>query len=196
MPMLANVEIHFIRLDPKRPNAKLNKSNPTWEIQMRTNSIEQKEEWAEVGLTPKLMKYKDGDPKEGELILTEDGKKQWACSMRKKSIKADKSPMPPVEVVDGNLDPVDPNTVAAGSVANIRFITYPYKDKNEKDATGFSLMGIQLIKHIVYAGGQREDFDKTETTRITPPPKEEGDSSGSSSAPSAPPKDVKPEDQF
>jgi len=44
MPIINNASIWFAKLDPKRPNNKFNKTNPTWECQIRTESKEVKKE--------------------------------------------------------------------------------------------------------------------------------------------------------
>ena len=173
MAILNNVEVFFVRCDPAHPNAQFNKKNPRWEVQLITSDPAQKEEWAGHGLRPKLMVGKEGAPNEGEPILNAKGQKQWKLTLTKNSLKEEDGVMvkaKPVEVVDGNCDEVDPNTIGNGSVCNVRVYLYQYdstKRPGTKD-TGHILMGIQVLKHIVYTPKPREGFGKAETTRIVP----------------------------
>ena len=145
--ILKNCEIWHVRLDPKRPDAKFDKENPRWTIQCRTDNPAQKEEWAKAGLTVKLMVHNKGEH-EGEPMLNEKGKKQWRINLQRKSKKRDGSNSEPVKVVNGSLDPIDPNTIGNGSIANIRL--YQYESKEDKEKLISMLMSMQIVKHIVY----------------------------------------------
>ena len=212
MAILQNVTINFVKCDPSRPNAQFSKKNPRWEVQVITDNIDVKNQWAALGLRPKLIQYKEGDPKEGEPILNTAGNKQWKLGLSKNSLKDENGtmvPATPPEVVDGNKNPVDPNTIGNGSVANVRVYLYEYPSTKEpgKMATGHILMGIQVVRHIVYTPKPREEFGTTETERIVPVAEtaEDGGNSGvaASSAsptpsptPSVAPMDNLPEDKF
>lgn len=171
MPIIANAEIWFTKLNPKRPNAAYNKENPTWELQIRTDNVDVKKSWEELKLKPKLIVGKEGSENEGEPIL-KDGKKQWRVNLRKKSIDKDGNPAKPVKVVDGSLNDIDPDTIGNGSIGNIRIFQYEYKAK-DKEGTASMPTAIQLTKHIVYVREARDDdFSMTDTERVVPPPKD------------------------
>ncbi len=189
MAIIKNAEIHFVKCNPKRPNAKYNKKNPTWEVQIRAHDKETKDNLAKLGLKPKPVR----ETEEGPVLY-------WRVNLRKKSIKEDGEKAGPVRVVDGSLNDVDPDTIGNGSIANVRIFQYDYKD----DATGETgrasvLMGIQLVKHILYKPKARDDdFEETET-EIVPNDNDEDDGDdgdfkkaraddGGSKTPSAPPK--------
>lgn len=176
MPIIENCPIFFAKLNPARPNAAYNKKNPTWELQVRTTSLEFKKYLETFNIRMKLMVYKEGTENEGDPILTEDGKKQWRVNLRKKSLKFVKGsktnemePAKPVNVVDGNLDDVDPDTIGNGSIANIRVYQYEYEKEDGTKALASMLTDVQLVHHVLYAAKPHdpaESFGKTETTRV------------------------------
>ena len=155
MAIIKDCSIWFAKLDPKRPNSKFNKKNPTWELQIRTNDKNVKKEWEALGLGVKPVVPDEGEP-------------YFRVNLRKKSIKEDGEPASYVKVVDGNLKDVDPNTVGNGSIGNIRIFQYKYKNDG-KEGTASVLMGIQLTRHILYKAKPRDDdFEETETEVVAP----------------------------
>lgn len=170
MALIKNAEIWHLRADPKRPNAKFNPANPTWEVQIRTYSKEQKKEWEGLGLSVKA-------------VVPDEGAPYWRVNLKKKSIKKGGDAASPVDVVNGKMKPIDPATVGNGSVANIRLFEYTYPKKDGKgDGTAFVLMGIQITKLKIYdAPARTDDFEETETEVI-----EDDESEGTSSTPTPP----------
>lgn len=159
MAIIRNCMIFHAKLDPKRPNAKMDPENPSWELQIRTTDTKQRDDWRAQGLKPKLLIHGKGDM-EGEPVLSEDGKKQWRVNLKKKSIAKGGEKAVAPEVVDGNLNPIDPNTIGNGSIGNVR--VYQYESKREDNPGMVSiLMGVQLSYHKIYAGS-RESFDTCE----------------------------------
>jgi hypothetical protein len=194
--VLKDVEIWFPKLNPKRPNGRFDPKNPTWEVQGRTLSVdtareeaiaealalgetqenaeiigekaaaaarvyakEQKKEWESNNITVKPVV-----PDEGEMF--------YRINLRKKSFKSDGEPATPPKLVDGNLDPVDPDHIGNGSVANIRLFQYDYINEGKAGVASI-LMGIQLTKHILYTPVIADDFEKTSTSVI--PEKDKGE---------------------
>ena len=155
MPILSNVEIWFPKVNPTRPNARFNKTNPTWETQVRTYTQAIAEEWENLG-----MKVTAVIPKEG-------GAPYWRINLRKKSLKEDGTEAGPVKVVDGKLKPVDPDSIGNGSIANIRIFQYEYTSAQGTKGVASVLMAIQLVKHILYTPKPREDdFDNDIETEV------------------------------
>jgi hypothetical protein len=151
MAKLYDVEIYFAKLG--KPNGKFNKENPTWELQIRTTDKEKKKEWEAIGLTVKA-------------IVPDDGDTYFRANLKKKSIKSDGTPNEPVKLIDGKLRPIDPNTIGNGSIGNIRVFEYEYKDPMGATKKGFTLMTVQLTKHIVYTPRiSEDDFGETEYER-------------------------------
>lgn len=171
MPLLKNCEIWYLKATPSKPNAKFTPDNPTWDIQIRTSSRETKKEWEALKLAVKA-------------IVPDEGAPYYRVNMKRKSIKADGTKASPPDIVNGNLDPVDPETVGHGSIGNVRIFQYTY-DK-PKPGTASVFMGLQLTKHIVrIAEARDDDFGKTDTEVVSQATKElpGGDEAGDESGP-------------
>ena len=113
MAILKGVEIWFAKVDPARPNAKFNKKNPTWEVQLRTADKAKKKEWEALNLPVKAVVPDEGEP-------------YFRLNLRKKSIKADGEASSPVSILNGHLEAVDPNSIGNGSIGNARIYQYEY----------------------------------------------------------------------
>lgn len=160
MAILKNCELFFIKCDPKRPNDKFDKQNPTWEVQIRTTSKETRKEWEALKLPVKA-------------IVPDDGPAYFRVNIKKKSVKADGTPATPVTVVNGKLEEIDPNTIGNGSIGNVRIFQYDYRDGK---GVASILMGIQLTKHLVYVPKKRDDeFGFADTEVIEPTAEEAGE---------------------
>lgn len=150
MAILKNVELFYPRLDPKKPNAKFNKDQPTWEVQLRTRDKKVKAEWTKLNLKPKTVEDDDG-------VF-------YSVSLRKKSKKKDGTPNQPVNVVDGGLNQIDPMSIGNGSVGNVRIFQYEYGDEGK---IASMLMAIQITKLNEYVPkGGDDEFEMTETTVV------------------------------
>lgn len=168
MTILKNVEIHFAKLIPERPSSKLNPENPTWEIQIRTKDKEQRKEWVAHNIRVKPVRE---DPKDDESPIL-----HYQANLKKKSLTKEGKKSPPVEVVKsvkGQKVHVDPATIGNGSIANIRIFEYDYVYEGVKGKTAM-LMGIQLVKHVMYVQAPMEEFDDDVETE-TLDPADEGD---------------------
>ena len=149
MAILKNVEIFFAKLDPKRPNSKFNSENPSWEIQIRSRDKKVAQSWKELKLNVKA------DEDDNGLF--------YKVNLKKKSKKRDGEPQQPVTLVDGQLNPLDPNTIGNGSVANVRVFQYEYEVGGQKK-TASMLMAVQVTKLFEYTPKPREDeFEMTDT---------------------------------
>ena len=148
MAILKNVELFYPRLDPKKPNDKFNKENPTWEVQIRTKDKKVAAEWKDLNLKPKLQE-------------DAEGKTFYSVTLRKKSKKKDGSDNEPVKVVNGSLEAINPMTIGNGSVGNIRIFQYEY---GEEAKIASMLMAIQITKLNEYVPKPAADeFEMTET---------------------------------
>jgi len=153
MPIIKGAELYFSKLNPKRPNAKFNKKNPTWEVQIRTEDKAKKKLWEDLGLSVKA-------------VIPDDGEPYYRVNLRKKSIKEDGTDSSPVSIVDGKLNPVDPDSIGNGSIANIRIFQYEYTNEGKRGIASV-LMAVQLTKHLVYTAPARDDdFEETETETV------------------------------
>lgn len=169
MPILSNVEIWHVKCDPERPNPKFNKKNPTWETQGRTTSKEVKKQWEDLGLSVKAVR----EDEEGPVLY-------YRINLRRKSIKENGQRAEAPEVVNGAREPINPNTVGNGSIANIRIFQYNFTDDDGKSGKATVLMGLQLVKHIIYKPKPRDDgFQEIETTTIAATESEDDDDNDS-----------------
>ena len=127
--ILSNVEIFFAKLDPANPNSRFDKENPTWEVQIRTKDKAVAKGW-----------------KDNNLRVTPDENDDgvfYRANLKKKSKKRDGSDMAPVNVVAGDLSPVDPSTIGNGSIANLSIFQYDYSVSG-KEGIASMLMGAQI----------------------------------------------------
>jgi len=127
--ILSDVELYFAKLDPANPNSRFDKDNPTWEVQIRTKDKAVAKEW-----------------KDNNLRVTPDENDEgvfYRANLKKKSKKRDGSDMAPVNVVAGDLSPVNPSTIGNGSIANLSVFQYDYKVSG-KEGIASMLMGVQI----------------------------------------------------
>jgi len=143
-------------MNPDRPEKSQDKNKPDfWSCQIRTEDKEVKNAWQEANLRVKAMVPDEGEP-------------FYQATFRRKTLnQAGKEAVCP-ELVNGNMDPVDSDTVGNGSIGNIRLFQHDYA-AGDGYAAGIAsvLMGVQLTKHIVYVQ-DKEEFSKTETEVISP----------------------------
>jgi hypothetical protein len=144
MPIIKDCELWFAKLDPKRPNNKFNKQNPTWEVQIRTTDKATKKLWEELQLPVKA-------------VVPDEGAPYFRVNLRKKSTKEDGEPSSPIKVVNGKLEDMDPNSIGNGSIGNVRIFQYEYPKKDGGKGAASVVMGIQVTKHIVYVPRARND---------------------------------------
>jgi hypothetical protein len=163
MAIITNAELWFCKVDPKRPNNKFNKKNPTWECQIRTTNKETKKVWESMGLGVKA-------------VIPDEGPSYFRVNLRKKSIKEDGEKASPVKVVNGSLEDIDPNTIGNGSIGNVRIFQYEYPKEGGGTGVASVLMGLQVTKHIVYKAKPRDDdFETTDTETIDSTTDDESD---------------------
>ena len=163
MPIIRDCELHFAKLDPKRPNNKFNKTNPTWEVQIRTTDKAVKKLWEELELPVKA-------------VVPDEGAPYFRVNLRKKSIKEDGEAASPIKVVNGKLEDMDPTSIGNGSIGNVRIFQYEYPKKDGGNGSASVLMGIQVTKHIVYTPKPRND-EFTEAEMETVEPNDDSDES-------------------
>jgi len=146
---IENAEIWYPRLDPKRPNSKFNKENPTWEVQLRTTDKEEMKRWKALSLRVKPVMPDEGEP-------------YFACNLRKRSKKRDGSSANAPKVVDHKLDELDPRTIGNGSKGNIRVYQY---ESTYDGSTVSMLQAVQITEHVVYEPVERDPEDDFQVTK-------------------------------
>jgi len=148
MAILKNVELFFAKLDESKPNARFDANNPTWEVQIRTRDKKQAKEWKDLNVNVKT----DDD----------DNGVFYKATLKKKTKKASGEPQNPVNLVGGDLSPIDPNTLGNGSIGNVRIYQYNYEVGGRKGIASM-LMAVQVTTLKEYTPKPREDdFEMTE----------------------------------
>ena len=127
--ILSNVELFFAKLDPANPNSRFDKENPTWEVQIRTKDKAVAKSWKDQNLRVTPDENDDG-------VF-------YRTNLKKKSKKRDGSDMAAVNVVAGDLSPIDPSTIGNGSIANLSVFQYDY-NVSGKEGIASMLMGVQI----------------------------------------------------
>ncbi len=165
MAMLMNVEVYWVKCDPEKPSKLFSPKNPTWELQMRTTSKDVRKEWTNLNIKSKAVR-EDKDDEDSKILY-------YVTNLKKRSLKDDGTKAPPVTVVNGRGKDLDPNTIGNGSIANIRIFqhNYSFKDDDGKvmEGVGTILMGIQVVKHVMYVAAPMEDFDDIGETEVIMP---------------------------
>jgi len=155
--IIRDAELYFAKLDPERPSAKFNKTNPTWELQLRTSDKDIKAEWMAAGLPVRPVVPDVGEP-------------YFRVNLRKRSIKEDGSPASPVDVVNAQMEQIDAATIGNGSIGNVRIFQYEYPRDGGGVGIANVLMGVQVLKHLVFRFKKRtEDFEVCGETEVFDP---------------------------
>ena len=150
---LNNVELYFVKCDPARPSRKMDPNKPQWEVQIRTTDPATNTEWASLGLPVKFQIPNGKTPADGF----------FRCNLAKRAFKKDGEPAQPVEVVTGNLQPLNPNTIGNGSRGNLRLLYRDYEHGGRQKRAWY-LMGIQVTFLKPYEGSSDNEFESAEYT--------------------------------
>jgi hypothetical protein len=148
MAILKNVELYFAKLNPKKPNDRFDKENPTWEVQIRTRNKAQAKEWKELSINVK--------PDE------DDAGVFYKATLKKRSKKRNGEDQNPVSLVGGDLSAIDPDKLGNGSVGNVRVYQYDY-NIGGREGIATMLMAVQVTTYKEYEPKPREDdFEMTD----------------------------------
>lgn len=163
MAILKNQEVWFVKLNPARPDKNtFDPTKPNWNLQCRTTSKEVRKEWTDLGIKSRVVRQ-DKEDEESPILY-------YSISLRKNAFKVEgdvREKAKPVEVVNGKGEEIDPSTIGNGSICNLRLFKREYK-AGGIDKVNYILMGVQVVKHILYVGHPMEEFDECETEVILP----------------------------
>jgi hypothetical protein len=140
--ILRDVEIHWPKLDPQRPSEAF--GDFTWDVQVQFGE-DRLEEIQQLG---KVRELSEG---------------VYATNFKKKAFKKDGTSARPISVVDTHRNPIDPNRIGNGSIANIKLLLRPYEIKDPKGrvtkhGVAKTLQKIQITNYIPYEPVD-DDFD-------------------------------------
>jgi len=160
MAILKNVELHFAKLNPKRPNATFNTENPSWEVQIRTTDKKVVKEWKALNINVNPVR-EDKEDEDSKIIYYKASlkkrSKKWEANAEGKKVLV---PSAPVKVVSGTLEDINPDSIGNGSLANIRLFQYEQtigEGAAEKQIIVSMLMAVQVTKLNEYIPKARED---------------------------------------
>ena len=118
-----NVELHWAKLDPENPVKPFEAVQ--WEAQIHTADKAVADEWSKNYLN---VKEKDGS---------------YYVQLVRNAFKRDGKPNNPVGVVGRRLEPIDPNTIGNGSIANVKIYQFNYQMNG--GGVGSRLSNIQIV---------------------------------------------------
>jgi len=155
MPILNNVTLAWVQCDPERPRQYKGTGPFKWSVQVSTSDKKTAEAWAkEYGM--KMTPFEGDDGK----IHYKSSLSTYAFGKEDGDGKA--KPNKPVVVMLMNGDPIDPNTVGNGSVANVNFFVSDDKEVRR-------LKGIQVKKLIKYERSSEDEFELSDDFEIIEP---------------------------
>lgn len=162
MAIIKNVELHWTKIDPKRPtviNERDDGEKVTgWEVEGRTTDKAQAQAWKKtVGSKSVKAIREDKDDEESAILY-------WRMKLRKKQFNAAGEEKDAPEVVRGDtLEDMDPNIIGNGSVADLRIFQYEYSFKQGGqmvEGLASVLMGIKVKKLVKYTPKPKEEWDE------------------------------------
>jgi len=178
MPILKDCELYYAWLTPEYPNKRYNKENPTWEVQLRTTDKNKRKEWEAQNLVIKAIVPDDEPPffrvnlkkrslkKTDELLKDEEGKNIFDDKGNPKYVMEEADPP---EVLDAQLNPLNPSIIGNGSIGDVKVYQYEYPGPGNTKRIGSVLMGIRVTKLIEYIRKPRsddEEFEKSEEETV------------------------------
>ncbi|QGH74632.1 hypothetical protein KNU84_gp072 [Bacteriophage DSS3_VP1] len=162
MAIIKNVELHWTKLDPKRPtviNEKDDGEKVTgWEVECRTTEKAQAQAWKKlVGAKSVRAIREDKDDEESPILY-------WRMKLRKKQFNAAGDEKDAPEVVRGDtLEAMDPNIIGNESIADLRIFQYDYSFKQGGqlvEGVASVLMGVKVKRLVKYVPQAREEWDE------------------------------------
>ena len=151
--LLNNVELSWVKLDPKNPDMGFDKKSPQYSVVASTFEKSAAEEWKKAGINVK--------PAE------KDGKIVYSVTLKKKIYTdADgKYATPAPVVVDKQLQPItNTASIGNGSTGNVQVKFKPYEYMGKKGIS-VQLLALQIIDLKEYQGGDKLEFAAIDTDK-------------------------------
>jgi hypothetical protein len=149
--LLNQVELSWVKLDPKNPDMGYDKASPQYSVTVKTADKVQAEAWKKAGLNVKPVEQ------EGSVVYT--------CGLKKK-IYADaegRSNTSPPPVVDKSLQPIlDTSTIGNGSKGNVQVKFKPYTYMG-KSGISTQLLALQITDMVEYNNVDKIEFAAIDT---------------------------------
>jgi len=143
--IIRDAEMHWAKLGkPVEPFGTLQ-----WELQIRTRDKKAAEEWKKEYYLP--VKTEEDD--EGTY---------YKANLKRKAIKKDGERNTPPDVLDGNKQPIENDSIGNGSVGNVMLFQYPYDVAGRKGVASI-LSKVQVIDLKRYVPDSSTDFEIVES---------------------------------
>jgi hypothetical protein len=144
MAIIKNVEIHWVKCDPAKPERYQGKGPAKFSIQLRVKDKKTKES------LEKDFGFKFSPMEVDEKVIYKTSISRYAFASGPDGNEDTSKPNKPVTVILADGTPLDPNSVGNGSIANISMYV-------KEDKSGRTLKGIQVTKLIKYEPTSSQD---------------------------------------
>lgn len=157
MPIVNNVELWYVKVDPSKPERYQGKGPAKFSAQIRVKDKKVKDS------LEKQYGFKFSPLEVDDKIVYKTSISRYAFQAGTNGEEDTTKPNKPVTVILADGSPVDPNTIGHGSVGNISFFC-------KEDKSGRTLKGIQLTKLVKFEPRVDEDeFELSDDFEIIGP---------------------------
>jgi hypothetical protein len=149
--LLNEVELSWVKLDPKNPDMGYDKASPQYSVTVKTGDKVKAEAWKKAGINVK--------PTE------ENGTVVYTAGLKKKiySDAEGRSNTSPPPVVDKSLQPIlDTTTIGNGSKGNVQVKFKPYTYMG-KSGISTQLLALQITEMVEYTNADKLEFAAIDT---------------------------------
>lgn len=149
--LLNEVELSWVKLDPKNPDMGYDKASPQYSVTVKTGDKVKAEAWKKAGINVK--------PTE------ENGTVVYTAGLKKKiySDAEGRSNTSPPPVVDKSLQPIlDTTTIGNGSKGNVQVKFKPYTYMG-KSGISTQLLALQITDMVEYTNADKLEFAAIDT---------------------------------
>ena len=146
--LLKNVQLYWVKLDPKNPDKGFGGDKPNWCVEIRTRNKAQAGEFKTAGLNVKTNDDDNG-------IF-------YSVRLSKPTHNKNGKPFDPVPVVGPDLMPLaNVNSIGNGTVANVKVYQFEWEfgGKTGKSSRLDAIQVVELIEYKKEAGGNRWGFE-------------------------------------
>ena len=151
--LLNNVDLSWVKLDPKNPDMGFDKKSPQYSCTVKTADKVAAEAWKKAGINVK--------PAE------ENGAVVYTAALKKKiySDADGRSNTAPPPVVDKSLQPIlDVTTIGNGSKGNVQVKFKPYEYMGKKGIST-QLLALQITEIVEYQNADKLEFAQIDTDK-------------------------------
>jgi len=157
MAIINNIEIHWVKCDPAKPERYQGKGPAKFSLQLRVKDKKAKES------LEKEYGFKFSPMEVDDKVVYKTSISRYAYSSGKDGNEDLNKPNKPVNVILADGTPLDPNTVGNGSIANVSF--YVKEDKSSR-----TLKGIQVTRLLKFEARAAEDeFELSDDFEVVEP---------------------------